>query len=642
MTGTYKPNTGSAHCTKCVAGQYSPAVAATSDICIDCVAGKFSSVIAASEITTCQNCAAGSYSASDVGNTGCTLCAMDTFSAVIAATSVSVCQSCNSTQVSIAGQTQCTTCENGKYKAENLVVCSVCRQRHFCTGGIAIQCDGNSQTVPLDRVDAAEPRDCQCNTGYAHRIEGERDTDSVVFDNVCHACEEGFFSEEIKSIQCSKCDAGYSSTIEASSSEDNCEICPASTFSASGVASCTSCQANSQLPARSSISLSCICNAGYTGENGQTCSACSAGKYKIATGSSLCISCLAGTFSVDLAASASETCQTCTSNSHSPQASDSHTDCICNAGSTGSDGGACVECAADKYKVATGDMACINCLAGEYSTVVGAVANECNVCPEKSHSPEASNLLTKCTCNAGATGSDGTICEHCDAGKYKTLPGNAVCDSCESGTFSVVVGASAVSVCQACTPNSDAPLASENALDCLCDMGFIKKLNLCEKTLANTFKSSAGDTFFENCPAFSASPAGSVANTDCVCNAGYNGDPGNSCGFICPAGAERDASNTVCNDCNTSFLKPNAGDHACTPCPDFSFHILTGQTTMTPCLCQAGYVWNTDTLACDKCAATTFNNKVNDTRCFDCISHPPTVAYMSIEFVLVAIFADWH
>ena len=62
------------------------------------------------------------------------------------------------------------------------------------------------------------------------RTEGERGTDSEAFDNVCHACEQGFFSEEINSIQSSKCGAGYSSTIEALSSEDNCEICTVNTF----------------------------------------------------------------------------------------------------------------------------------------------------------------------------------------------------------------------------------------------------------------------------------------------------------------------------------------------------------------------------------------------------------------------------
>jgi len=94
-----------------------------------------------------------------------------------------------------------------------------------------------------------------------------------------------------------------------------------------------------------------------------------------------------------------------------------------------------------------GDEICSNCLTGQYSTAVGAIANTCVACPEKSNLPEASGIITECTCNAGSTGSDGTVCMHCDTGKYKTLSGDAVCDSSKSGTFSTIVGAATPSVC---------------------------------------------------------------------------------------------------------------------------------------------------------------------------------------------------
>ena len=48
----------------------------------------------------------------------------------------------------------------------------------------------------------------------------------------------------------------------------------------------------------------------------------------------------------------------------------------CNAGYTGPDGGACVACAAGKYKIATGSAACIECAAGTYSTSTGATLVE--------------------------------------------------------------------------------------------------------------------------------------------------------------------------------------------------------------------------------------------------------------------------
>ena len=55
-------------------------------------------------------------------------------------------------------------------------------------------------------------------------------------------------------------------------------------------------------------------------------------------------------------------------------------------------------------------------------------------------------------------------------------------------------------------------------------------------------------------------------------------------------------------------------------CPAFSDHALTRQTSITACLCRIGYLWNGTTQKCDQCPAGNFNNKVNDTRCFKCVS----------------------
>jgi len=65
LAGTYKNNTGSSDCINCVAGQYSAEIGATSNVCINCVAGTFSNNVAANDITTCQDCVAGSYTTYD-------------------------------------------------------------------------------------------------------------------------------------------------------------------------------------------------------------------------------------------------------------------------------------------------------------------------------------------------------------------------------------------------------------------------------------------------------------------------------------------------------------------------------------------------------------------------------------------------
>ena len=75
----------------------------------------------------------------------------------------------------------------------------------------------------------------------------------------------------------------------------------------------------------------CRCIAGYTGPDGDACTACSPGTSKAAPGSAPCAQCLSGKYSQAAAAS----CSTCPSNSISPAGSDGLTDCGCNAGYTG-------------------------------------------------------------------------------------------------------------------------------------------------------------------------------------------------------------------------------------------------------------------------------------------------------------------
>jgi hypothetical protein len=104
---------------------------------------------------------------------------------------------------------------------------------------------------------------------------------------------------------------------------------------------CTACGANAQAPAASGSPSDCICKPGYTGENGGTCIACVAGKYKLAAGNAVCTSCLAGQYSTIVAA-ATNTCAGCPANSNAPAASSTLSNCICNAGSQGPDGGGCV------------------------------------------------------------------------------------------------------------------------------------------------------------------------------------------------------------------------------------------------------------------------------------------------------------
>eukprot|EP00802_Teleaulax_amphioxeia_P013768 Tamp_13822.p2 GENE.Tamp_13822~~Tamp_13822.p2 ORF type:complete len:142 (+),score=21.29 Tamp_13822:1084-1509(+) len=137
------------------------------------------------------------------------------------------------------------------------------------------------------------------------------------------------------------------------------------------------------------------CNAGYTGPDGGTCTACAAGKYKVALGSADCSPCV-GVYS------------------HSPEASADSKFCGCNVGYTGPDGSTCTACEAGKYKVIIGKDVCFDCPAGKfkagqgsgtcthcqkgkYSAAEGAKANTtCEACPANSFSPAESAAASAC------------------------------------------------------------------------------------------------------------------------------------------------------------------------------------------------------------------------------------------------------
>jgi len=78
------------------------------------------------------------------------------------------------------------------------------------------------------------------------------------------------------------------------------------------------CPIHSTAPLESTSITACVCDAGYTGENGATCMACGTGKFKTAIGSGVCTECNEGTFSTAVAA-ISDVCAPCPPNANSAE-----------------------------------------------------------------------------------------------------------------------------------------------------------------------------------------------------------------------------------------------------------------------------------------------------------------------------------
>jgi len=495
VAGKYKLENGPAACSNCMAGQYSMTIGAISDVCVPCssnsnspeasnvitnctcnpgftgpdgescricVAGKFKAARGTAE---CSQCAAGKYStAVGAGSDVCQACQADSMSPISSA-QVSDCV-CNPVFTGFNGGT-CVQCVAGKYKIEpGDAACTNCLSGQYSTAIGAItnvcqNCPTNSDA--LSGSDAKT--DCTCDPGSTG-------ADGVV----CVNCVPGTYKIQRGSATCTKCVSGqYSTAVGATSNV------------------CQECLADSNSPESSNQAVDCTCNSGFTGPDGGMCSECVVGKYKIDSGDTQCTNCPERTFSAVLGANTSAVCQTCSGNFNTAAGSVSQSDCICDAGSSGPNGGTCIKCIAGTYKILRGDTTCVSCLSAKYSTVVGATTNACAACPSNSNSLEASDALVDCICNAGSTGPNGRDCKLCVAGTYKVMTGDAACSqcpmgrysdkvgsisntclACRAGTFSNTIAAGSIRHCQRCAPGTSTRRleAQTSQKDCIgCPVG---------------------------------------------------------------------------------------------------------------------------------------------------------------------------
>lgn len=261
----------------------------------------------------------------------------------------------------------------------------------------------------------------------------------------------------------------------------------------------------------------------------------------------------------------------------------------------------------DSFEI-TGE--CVACGTGFYSDTHGG---PCQGCPSNSQSEAESVTLTDCKCSPGSTGSNGTACDLCEAGKFKTSVGDSACTLCTT----------------AFSDSSSSPQGSTGVSDCQCVVGYTDYAGgNCVACEQNQYKDVVGNAQCSNCPDFSSSPTASDSIEDCSCNANYVGDPGFSeCGRNCPAGFEPGTQNLRCVGCQPGYYKDVSGDTDCIICPPGSTHDLYNQTSVSACDCQWGYQRfiehdqvepPTDSVQCDICDDTSFGNFNYENMCHPC------------------------
>jgi hypothetical protein len=430
VAGTYKTIVGAVKCTNCLVDTYSTVVAKTDSVCDSCPSFA-QSPAGSNELTDCQcnagysgldgdtctACGSGHYKP-EVGAAVCSNCPADHYQPDAAKTALSDCKTCGPNSLSsVANALQascqcapgytgpnggtCEACYMGKFKRnKGAHECELCPNATY-SGETAQTSDATCQACPTfsrSWMGSTARSDCHCEFGYYTNNIG-------MADSSCTKCAVGTFNDRLNQETCSKCPAGKFSNVETATSEETCQICTVG-FSADGQSQCDACPGNSTAPHESDNIVDCLCNPGYTGANGGTCTHCMPGKFKGDEGSALCTNCLPDTYHSEYAKEFQSDCNNCDPNAEAPEGSDSRDDCKCKVGWTSNipdrDGEACVACKAGKFKDEIGYFACEDCEANTYvSTEASHSSTQCQRCFDDSRSPAGSDSLEDCLCIGG-------------------------------------------------------------------------------------------------------------------------------------------------------------------------------------------------------------------------------------------------
>ena len=611
---------------KCNMGYTGP----DSGLCVACVPGTFKSVI---------------------GSSKCTNCSSDKYSEVAAGVVESQCLPCPANTTSMAGSGSQMKCKcNAGFTGQGGSLCSSCAPGKF------------------KPTYGSEP--CtNCSSGSYSEVV------AAVTKDVCRACPLNSYSESGSSIKGCRCNVGYTGP----GGEINCSACAVGKFKpTNGSDECDLCGAAQYLPKRGSVlegecvpcpgnstsnpgsgRLSqCLCLPGYTGlSDPGNCTACPRGSYKNVNGSSACVECEAGKYAPN---PGTLDCTLCPNNSFSGHFSASITQCICNAGYTGSSG-VCTACAPGTFKNISGPANCTLCNAGTYSNATSQVnITTCKSCPTNTFSDPGSDDLFDCFCSPGYTGNR-TVCTPCAVGKYKAVGGSSQCIACIPGKYADVVG---LDHCKSCNNDSQSLSGSVSAGNCTCNAGYTEKANTkCNQTIAlnsnnstnltsticvtaiscipcnpGTYKSVSGSkpctmcgrgkflpffastqqTACEGCPMNSDSSNGSMSINDCLCNAGFTGVAGNC--SACPAGTFKSVNGSAaCNLCGSGKYsnKVASTKDLCLSCQQYSLS-PPGSPDVSYCSCNAGFFGPNGNPPCTLCAAGKYQDQNGSSACKAC------------------------
>mgnify|MGYP000439217468 CR=1 FL=1 len=556
--------------------------------CDQCAAGQYKNQVGTSP---CVSCDPGTYSEQPLASVSCTNCPLHTTSL---AESSSVTQ-CVCKPGTFGDHNGCDLCVAGSYKTNSSIysppdprcgVSLICPPCPLCTIGKYSTSIGSSSESSCQNCLAGKysevlgaPVESACKKCEAGKYQDKTGK------SVCVICQRGKYTTSPGTITCEKCEAGKYSTATGATNANTCQQCSTGKYrietGGTSANSCTKC-GNGKYSTNTGATLENTCqhceSGKYSTATGafleNTCQNCHVGKYQIETGKSVCVQCAKGKYSTIIGSFSESTCEDCRAGKYS-------------AAIGAASESTCADCVAGKYSDVLGSTVCVSCVTGKYSERIGTIGNICQDCPVNTYSPESSTNINSCECNANFFGSTPETCEGCPLNSISVKNSKyiAAC-KCKANFYGLDID----NKCVECSENSYSIVGSER---CNCNANFYGSVN---------YESTSNNVDCKQCPSKSTSLKGSSKIQDCKCNTGVE--------FL-------GMTNTfTCNSCKIGYYKNTIENIKCQTCPSFSTSVQTGSTSISACICVAGYTFING--GCQACTAGTYKVEIGDFPCTEC------------------------
>ncbi len=427
----YQHRWGVSSCTQCPSGRYESAVNAS--VCTGCPAGKYNHLKGSVNITVCEDCNIGRFSAIGAqicsycpsgyyqntnGSVSCKGCIAGKFGYFAMATSESDCDLCPAGKNSNLGDTKCYSCYPGYYGVGEGAGCKFCPEGKRSSGGrvgigSCFNCPAGKfwthlgvSYVHWDMPEGREISECK-TCPYGKRSEEATidtcdDCSPGMYGKVagfCSVCEIGRYGDQNGMTSCKLCSAGKFNTLTGKTSEDYCEKCARGRYNdLSGHYECKICPIGRYNNKESSTNISdCeFCELGrFSNGNGAVkCTFCDTGQYQNETGQISCQSCAVGLFNNKKQQVSATVCKECPEGYYNDETA--------TAG--------CKKCALQTYTDETGQVSCKGCQFPKYAdmeamttckeaiylNILNGLDSNCNLQLSTDESIPRSGLPSKC------------------------------------------------------------------------------------------------------------------------------------------------------------------------------------------------------------------------------------------------------